>query len=718
MAIKRNYFFEELTEEDPTPLSNDPNLNDYDKTDSYSQYLDYDDVAGTVDIELGGGKDEELDGDGTPSLEQSILEDVIFDEAYTAYLTEAKIESKEDLERELAKLDGKPNAAIKAVGIAAAILTFAAGTGIAMAVAGKIAAPIDKTAAPTPVKFASGVFIGMGVGGLVSRAILPIVNFINKQTCDKGQKVNAAKKLIKEIDKAIVKAEKAKSKKDADTKAIDKLIKELKSGKTEAEKALDKFEKLPDDYKYKKESYSYTDFYYMEENNIMDGIFLDAMQESYMDDMRIMEAIAANNSILHTLSEAGINEEAQEQVKEGQKQNIFQKIIAAIKKFFSMIGSVIGRIVQWFKDKFNKDEKLVEELNKAASSSDTIEATEAEDKYPEAYRKAIEQIEDKALIPIVNMMQDAVGNRDYSKCKTAADTLNKLEDDFYNLCKAGGYKGTKEDCIKSFLSNSAEQSLTNAQRNLLSVADSGKRNFGKKLAAKNKQNAADDDAGEITGMSTPGGTSKVDTSNIKGYGSNTVRVSKLNSFNNSALFFTEADDATKEKKGINIKRKLAEFKEWKKEHKLFAKIKQRIDASLNQTQNKLKSHYSGMESEELTTANYIFTTFKNVIMTLLSSCASGIQSGYNKFMGLIKRIGGKLIKPKSEMFINISEAALGEMVYAHYTAMVEADVTFGDGVDVTDVMDSTIGDGETITKEKTVCVNNESYRVKVSATKI
>ena len=125
-----------------------------------------------------------------------------------------------------------------------------------------------------------------------------------------------------------------------------------------------------------------------------------------------------------------------------------------------------------------------------------------------------------------------------------------------------------------------------------------------------------------------------------------------------------------------------------------------------------------MESEELSTANYIFTTFKNVIMTILSSCASGIQSGYGKFMALVKKIGGKLIKPKDEAFINISETALGEMVYAHYTAMVETDVTFGDGVDVTDVMDSTIGDGETITKEKTVCVNNESYRVKVSATRI
>ena len=705
MAIKRNYFFEELTEEDPTPLSNDPNLNDYDKTDSYSQYLDYDDVAGTVDIELGGGKDEELDGDGTPSLEQSILEDVIFDEAYTAYLTEAKIQSKEDLERELAKLDGKPNAAIKAVGVAAMVLTGAGSFILSM----KLANKIDATNLTGFQKFGTGLALGFTFSSLSSI----IMTFIAKQVCDKGQKVNAAKRLIKEIDKAIVKAEKAKGKKDADTKAIDKYIKDLKSGKAKAQKALDKFEKLPDNYK---ESYSYTDFYYMEENNIMDGIFLDAMQESYMDDMRIMEAIAANNSILHTLSEAGINEEAQEQVKEGQKQNIFQKIIAAIKKFFSMIGSVIGRIVQWFKDKFNKDEKLVEELNKAASSSDTIEATEAEDKYPEAYRKAIEQIEDKALIPIVNMMQDAVGNRDYSKCKTAADTLNKLEDDFYNLCKAGGYKGTKEDCIKSFLTNSAGQTLTNAQRNLLSVADSGKRNVGKKLAAKNKNIGSSDDGGEVTGMSTPAGTNTMKTGASATPFTN--RKYGVPGRNESAIYFNEADDATKEKKGINIKRKLAEFKEWKKEHKIFAKIKQRIDASLNQTQNKLKSHYSGMESEELTTANYIFTTFKNVIMTLLSSCASGIQSGYNKFMGLVKKIGGKLIKPKSEMFINISEAALGEMVYAHYASMAEADVTFGDGVDVTDVMNSTIGDGETITKEKTVCVNNESYRVKVSATKI
>ena len=443
MAIKRNYFFEELTEEDPTPLSNDPNLNDYDKTDSYSQYLDYDDVAGTVDIELGGGKDEELDGDGTPSLEQSILEDVIFDEAYTAYLTEAKIESKEDLERELAKLDGKPNAAIKAVGVAAMVLTGAGSFVLSM----KLANKIDATNLTGFQKFGTGLALGFTFSSFSNI----IITFIAKQVCDKGQKVNAAKRLIKEIDKAIVKAEKAKGKKDADTKAIDKYIKDLKSGKAKAQKALDKFEKLPDNYK---ESYNYTDFYYMEENNIMDGIFLDAMNESYMDDIRIMEAIAKSHSMMYTLSEAGINEEAKEEAKDSQKESIIKRIIAAIKSFFEKVKSAIGRVIGWFKEKFSKDKPLMDSLK--PHSSETVEAPVEATVEPDALVKATTDMSDK-FVNEINSAIKAVGDGDWKKIEDLEKRANALYDELYNKYKQAGGKKGKETFLAMYGANANDE---------------------------------------------------------------------------------------------------------------------------------------------------------------------------------------------------------------------------------------------------------------------
>jgi len=68
MAIRRN-FNEEVTEEAPTPVSNDPNELTYDKTDAYSQDVPAGDegIAGTVDVDL-DSKDEVLKDDGVPTL--------------------------------------------------------------------------------------------------------------------------------------------------------------------------------------------------------------------------------------------------------------------------------------------------------------------------------------------------------------------------------------------------------------------------------------------------------------------------------------------------------------------------------------------------------------------------------------------------------------------------------------------------------------------------
>ena len=79
MAIRRN-FNEEVTEEAPTPVSNDPNELTYDKTDAYSQDVPAGDegIAGTVDVDL-DSKEEVLKDDGVPTLnvEAAELDEVL-----------------------------------------------------------------------------------------------------------------------------------------------------------------------------------------------------------------------------------------------------------------------------------------------------------------------------------------------------------------------------------------------------------------------------------------------------------------------------------------------------------------------------------------------------------------------------------------------------------------------------------------------------------------
>ncbi len=652
MAIKRNYFFEELTEEDPTPLSNDPNLNDYDKTDSYSQYLDYDDVAGTVDIDLGDGKDEELDGDGTPSLEQSILEDVIFDEAYTAYLTEAKIESKEDLERELNKLDGKPNAAVGAAALYASMLTYFGGV-FGAGFGGPLAGV--KVAAKTGSKIA-GAAAGIGTMAAITTVTVLVINFIAKQSTPKAQKIRAAKRVIKEIDKAIVKAEKSKNKEGADTKAIDKYVKELKKARDKAQKKQIDFESLPDNYK---ESYSYTDFYYMEENNIMDGIFLDAMNESYMDDIRIMEAIAKSHSMMYTLSEAGINEEAKEEAKDSQKESIIKRIIAAIKSFFEKVKSAIGRVIGWFKEKFSKDKPLMDSLK--PHSSETVEAPVEATVEPDALVKATTDMSDK-FVNEINSAIKAVGDGDWKKIEDLEKRANALYDELYNKYKQAGGKKGKETFLAMYGASA------NDEKNQEAIAF--RRNVD-------------------------------DMINSEGF-----------YFYKNSDYFTEADNA---KVKVKVGDRIRAWVDQKTSSKRLEKARIAIERKLDELAKTIEKNKNSADASKISKA---FSYVKQFSFKILSKMTNGLAKAYNKIVSGAKWIAGKFIKPKSEMFANISEAALGEMAYAHYAAMAEADVTFGDGVDVTDVMDSTIGDGETITKEKTVCVNNESYRVKVSATRI
>ena len=657
MAIKRNYFFEELTEEDPTPLSNDPNLNDYDKTDSYSQYLDYDDVAGTVDIDLGDGKDEELDGDGTPSLEQSILEDVIFDEAYTAYLTEAKIESKEDLERELAKLDGKPNAAVGAAALYASMLTYFGGV-FGAGFGGPLAGV--KVAAKTGSKIA-GAAAGIGTMAAITTVTVLVINFIAKQSTPKAQKIRAAKRVIKEIDKAIVKAEKSKNKEGADTKAIDKYVKELKKARDKAQKKQIDFESLPDNYK---ESYNYRDFYYMEENDIMDGIFLDAMQESYMDDIRIMEAIAKSNSMMHILSEADVDDDTKEEAKSEQKQTIIKRIIEAIKKFFENVRGVIDRIIGWFKEKFNSIKNLIKGVENSPEANNEEEATAEEAGGADAAMDAGEKLADKAAEKVENF------DKIIDKIKSG-NTIVKAD--------ANAIIFTEKELQDVFNQTGGENKWGMSFYQFASPEYLGNEFHVKEIEKAIQQ------IGESA----------------------------------SEYFLNEADDSKKEKPKfkVRVKERIAKIKEWFKRHSLFKKAYSKIARALQKTEKKLKE--MDPNAKDFSKLSKAFTTMKRSVLAGLKGGMNLFHKAYKGITGFIKRIAGKIFKKKNpgEATDKVSEAAIGEMIYAHY-AMQEADVTFGDGVDVTDVMDSTIGDGETITKEKTVCVNNESYRVKVSATRI
>ena len=479
MAIKRNYFFEELTEEDPTPLSNDPNLNDYDKTDSYSQYLDYDDVAGTVDIKLGGGKDEELDGDGTPSLEQS---------KYT--------------------------------------------------------------------------------------------------------------------------------------------------------------------------SYNYGDFYYMEEYADMDGIFFNAMQESYADDLKIMEAIADYNSVMYTLSEADVSDDAKEEVKNGNKSTILAKIKQALINFKNRVIDIVTSIINWFKSKFSKEEGIVKAADKTSDANSEAEVDAKEEKIKEtvdqANKTAVEATED-VLALLANFKPDKSTGAKFDRLTSTAkeETLKKLFDELKRL----GVESCDFTQFKTYAKDGAAK---------IYAAYEGKVN----------NESFYDDA--------------------------------------DFYFFNEADEGKKKKK--KIKEIIKEWWENRKQLKGLSKLESRVKQAVDRAQKNLDS--MDPNSEDYSKFSKALATIKSKALGYIQVAISGIRSASDWLLQHIKKFTGKIFKDKNknEATDKVSEAAIGEMIYAHY-AMQEADVTFGDGVDVTDVMNEYIDDN-TIVKEKIVESAGASYVVRLSATKL
>jgi len=239
MAIRTNFYAEDVTEEAPTPVVSDPDVNDYDKTDCYSQDIPVGDskIAGTVDTELGDGKEEKLDDDGIPTLEQELLEDMVLEEM-VEYLNEAKIKSKEDLDKSLQKLNGQPGAVMKALGWFKAIV-------------GSTAVAVGALNGGMAVGAAAGIATGsmlapIGAGILIGWAANRAITFIARQPGSVGAKSKEAKKVIAEIDKAIIKAnkERSKAKDEKDIKKIDKYIDQLKAGRGKAQSKLDKLNKL------------------------------------------------------------------------------------------------------------------------------------------------------------------------------------------------------------------------------------------------------------------------------------------------------------------------------------------------------------------------------------------------------------------------------------------------------------------------------------------
>lgn len=250
MAIRTNFYAEDVTEEAPTPVVSDPDVNDYDKTDCYSQDIPVGDskIAGTVDTELGDGKEEKLDDDGIPTLEQEMLDEMVFEEM-VEYLAEAKIKSKEDLDKSLKALDGKPGAIAKALGWFKAIV----GTlGISAAGgAASVGAATTGTLAATGVAAGAGVAAGTaatigavtGIGGaiLIMWAAMKAISFIQRQPGSVQAKAKEAKKIIDEINKAISAAEKKRSKvkDEKELKKIEKYINQLKAGRDKAQAKID-----------------------------------------------------------------------------------------------------------------------------------------------------------------------------------------------------------------------------------------------------------------------------------------------------------------------------------------------------------------------------------------------------------------------------------------------------------------------------------------------
>ena len=673
--IKRNYFFEDVTEELPTVVSNDPNYDVYDKTDSYSQTVEvgdeeFDGVVGTV---LGDGKEEDLNGDGAPSLEQALYEETLIDEA-TSYILEAKLKTKEEYEKELDKIENDPNAGIKAVGwfrAIASVATFAGGVGTGAAIGHKIDKTVDKTNMPSVAKFGLAAAGGSAVGLIVGWAAAKAINVILKQPVPAGMKYRHCLSIVKDIDKTIKKAEKAKAKAE-DPKKIEKQIKQLESAKAKAQKKADKMKANMDAKKAAKKESTEFDFFgniLNEEagapdpttvtvseafygDDYMENVIMRAMTESYTQDLALMNYIANSSMTINALSEADIS--IREEAADNAKQGIVKKIIEAIKKFGAKIKEVVAAIINKFKSLFKKNEKFVQTVEKAVG-------TKAEE------YTVVDPAIDQDMIEDVIAMRDELMDFSFEE---AIDYVNQHP----NADVSAAIKWYRDNGDKAVMDM----------------------------------------------MNRYSGLKKSDVER-------TVFNNKLKDIRTN----TEIEEATlleaEGEKKYSIKKLVAWFKALGQKINIFSKIKARLDSNLKKTESKI-AQKKDLSNEDASKVSKMFSAFKQAAMGKINDCIALIKKAYHAVLGGIKKIAGKVFKkkqPKNEMAQAVSEAALGELIYSTYVS--EADTTeVADGVDVTDTISGVIDQEEKdacntlegISKEKTVTVNNEQYRVKTTVTKL
>lgn len=655
--IKRNYFFEDVTEELPTVASNDPNYDTYDKTDSYSQTVEvgdeeFDGVVGTV---LGDGKEEELNGDGAPSLEQLMYEEDIIEEAANLVL-ESKIETAEDFKRALAAIDNKPGAVGKAVGLYFGFFSKLFGA----------------------TRFAAGDRSGAAIAHVIVASALvgPITvawtGFVAKQTTDKAAKIRACKRVANKISKQISKLEKAKTKEGADTKAIDKDIKALKKAQDTVAKKQKEIEKMKDDFS-KRESaeYNFFDAVFAEEaeteapdpttvtvseafygDDYMENVIMRAMAESYTQDLALMNYIANSSMTINALSEADIS--IREEAADNAKQGIVKKIIEAIKKFGAKVKEVIAAVINKFKSLFKKDEKFVQTVEKAAG-------TKAEE------YTVVDPAIDQDMIEDVIAMRDELMDFSFEE---AIEYVNQHP----NADVSAAIKWYRENGDKAVMDM----------------------------------------------MNRYSGLKKSD-----------VERSVFNNKLKDIRTNTEIEEATlleaEGEKKYSIKKLVAWFKGLAQKINIFSKIKAKLDSNLKKTEAKI-AQKKDLSNEDASKVSKMFSAFKQAAMGKINDCIALIKKAYHAVLGGIKKIAGKVFRkkqPKNEMAQAVSEAALGELIYSTYVS--EADTTeVADGVDVTDTISGVIDQEEKdacntlegISKEKTVTVNNEQYRVKTTVTKL
>ena len=656
MAIRRNYFFENITEEDPTKAVADPNLLDYDKTDSYSQTTPVGDegVAGTVDTDLGDGKEEEIKGDGTPTLEQLLIEESMIEEMAEMVL-EAKIENEEDFKRALKEIDGKPGAIMKAIGIYYGFFSKIYGVTSFM-----------KTGKVNPQLVVVSI-----IGTPLTTAM---VGFIAKQTADKQVKLRAYRRLEKKISKTISKLEKQKDKEGVDVKALDKKIKDLKKSQSIVEKKISETEKIKDAYTRESagaldfDSYMESVFSTVEEAEIeapepkaivfegetdMEYMVAQAMNESYAQDLAIMEFIASGYETMEMLREA--DEDTKAAVKDSKIKKFKDTIVGAIRTFIEKVQGIFDSIIRFFKEKLGKDKVFIDKIEDPVMryyNSGAAREPEKEQPKTTAHGNVVTTVDKKEDIPKEKGTEE-IAEPDYNSImqfmNMNVDTLNTMDFNPDEAAKTG--------------SNKATHTILTA--------------FGPK--------------------------------SFSPYGESTT--------------ILEADEGKKRR--VSVKEMFGKVREFFSKVFKFEKNKNEAKKKLKAVEKKLTNDKE-RNPEEQKKILKAFSEFKQAVLSAIGTISGKAKNARSAFVRFFSKCAGKVFKgkqPKNEMAMALSESTLGMMIYEEYTSgieyVAEEDVAqVADGVDVTDVIDGVIEKDETVTKEKTVSINNESYRVKVSATRL